>query len=155
MYRLILDRVFRYKMIVEGFTKTDSLFFRSIDIINIIANIKVLLKSKPLIRINMVMDVLSSKVKVKLKSTPTITIYPIKISALSKIKQKVFPTINIPLNISYLSKLKVKASSIIAFQITIVTNAIVGKFYKLVEHDFKTLGDMDILTLRELDNIEY
>lgn len=155
MYRLILDRVFRYKMIVEGFTKTDSLFFRSIDIINIIANIKVLLKSKPLIRINMVMDVLSSKVKVKLKSTPTITIYPIKISALSKIKQKVFPTINIPLNISYLSKLKVKASSIIAFQITIVANAIVGKFYKLVEHDFKTLGDMDILTLREFDYIEY
>ena len=155
MYKLILDRVFRYKMIVEGVTKTDSLFFRSIDIINIIANIKVLLKSKPLIRINMVMDVLSSKVKVKLKSTPTITIYPIKISALSKIKQKVFPTINIPLNISYLSKLKVKASSIIAFQITIVANAIVGKFYKLVEHDFKTLGDMDILTLRELDYIEY
>lgn len=155
MYKLILDKVFRYKMIVEGLTKTNSLFFRSTDIINIIASIKVLLKSNPLIRINMVMDVLSSKVKVRLKSTPTITIYPIKISALSKIKQKIFPTINIPLNISYLSLLKVKASSIINLPITIVANAIVGKFYKLVEYDSKTLGDMDILTLRKLDYIEY
>lgn len=153
MYKLILNKVFKYQLIISGYTKTDSLSFRTTDIINIITALKVYLFTTTTIRINSVMDILS--IKTIHKPTPIINLPQFKLTSVSKIRGKISSIINVAIILESLAQVKVKLLSIITFPINIVATAIVGRFYKLAEHDSKTLGDMDVFILRDLDYIEY
>lgn len=152
MYTLILNKIFKYQLMVGGFTKTDSLSFRTNDFFTIIAQWQVRLFTSSIIKINTTMDVLS--IKSIEKPTPIINIYQVSISTLGRIRQKLQSTITLPLVLEPLATLKAKLFSIISFPLNILATAIVGRFYKLVEHDPKTLGEMDVQTLGDLDYIE-
>lgn len=152
MYTLILNKVFKYKLMVSGFTKTDTLSFRTTDFFTIIAQWQSLLYTSAIVKINTTMEVLS--VKNIEKPTPIINIYQVSISALSKVRQKIQSVIVLPLIVEALATVRARLSSIISIPLIVIATAIVGRFYKLVEHDPKTLGEMDIQTLGDLDYIE-
>lgn len=152
MYTLILNKVFKYQLILSGFTKTDSLSFRTNDFFTIIAQWQSLLYASAIIKINTTMEVLS--VKNIEKPTPIINIYQVSIVTLGKIRQKLESIIFIPIIIEAFAVVRAKLASIIIMPLVIIATPIVGRFYKLVEHDLKTLGEMDVQTLGDLDYIE-
>lgn len=148
MYKLIVNRIFKYQLTVSGFSKINTLFLKLNLTSNIIAQSKFKIFSNPTININHSFDVLLVKIKEML--TPTINM-SLTVVANSKLLLKNLVTINMVSDLYFDVKEKIKASLPINLNLNIVANAIVGRFYILGFYDPKTLGSLDNYTLGSMD----
>lgn len=152
MYTLIVNKIIKYNLIISGFSKTDTLIFRSNEIISIITNLFAISKGLSLVSVPYRMKAL--KVSIFQKLTPIIDIGTVRFTSLAKLRSKLSIILEIPFSAIISVKARLKILLTILTPLNIVATAIVGKFFKLVEHDPQTLGYLDTFTLRELDFIE-
>lgn len=152
MYKLILNKTFKYNLMIKGYTKTNSLSFRTTDYISIIAEWKTLRFFNAIIKTPLTLNILVSKLMIK--PSATINFIKVPIVALSRIRSKINISLNITMPIKALSKLMSKAYIIISLPIALSWNLIIGRFFPLYEHDVQTLGFLDSKTLGELNYIE-
>lgn len=153
MYTLILNRIINYKLIITGYSKTDTLTFKTNENISIVV-LSLLAKifGSSQIKIIHNMKILSSKLIQKGQSSINIGI--IKISTIVRSIEKINIEINIPIITKFIILLKTKIQTSINIPLSIMATAIVGRFFKLSEYDNLTLGYLDPFTLGELDYTE-
>ena len=152
MYTLIVNKIIKYNLIISGFSKTDTLIFRSNEIISIITNFFAISKGFSLVSIPYRMKVL--KVSTFQKLTPIIGIGTVRFASLAKLRGKISGIIQISFSSVIFIKEKLRVLLTTALPLNIVATPIVGKFFTLVQHDNQTLGALDPFTLRDLDFIE-
>lgn len=152
MYNLIVNRIIKYNLIINGFSKTDTLIFRSNEIISIIANFIYVMRGASVVSMLFKMEAIKALVVQRL--TPSVNIGATKITSSVKLRGKISGIIQISFSSVIFIKEKLRVILTTALPLNIVATPIVGKFFTLVQHDNQTLGALDPFTLRDLDFIE-
>ena len=148
MYKLIVNKIFKYQLNVSGFSKINTFFVKVNLFFNIVANSKIKIFSNPTIRITHTFDVLSVKIKEML--TPSINLY-LTMVANSKMLIKNSLILELSSDFYFDIKERLRLSTPINLNLSIIANAVVGRFYILGFYDPKTLGSLDNYTLGSMD----
>lgn len=152
MYTLIINKIIQYKIILDNFTQTQSLSFRTNETIRIftqglIAGLKLNIQ----LRINNKLKIVSLKLHQRLLTI--IKFRMVYINATAKMKSKLSQIFNISLKNSFIILLKQKAFTIISIPNKIIYSPLLGKFLPLSTYDPQTLSSLDGQTLSNMDYI--
>lgn len=150
MYTLIINKVLQYKLVLDNFTKTQSLSFRTNDTFRIIVQgLIARLRISIQIRLNNKMRILSSKMRQK--TSIFIKFRMISVTFVTKFRTKLSQIFRINIINTFIAKLKQKVSTIIFIPSKIIYSPLLGKFFPLSLYDPQTLGALDIKTLADID----
>ena len=150
MYTLILNKVLQYKLVINSFTKTASLTFRTNDPISIfVSQITARLSMQVLINIPNRIRFTSAKLRTKL--SVAIRINRPKIFATIKTREKLSVIISNILRLSAIAKMRLRGNSIINIYNKLTFSPLLGIFYPLSDYDPQTLSTLDNLTLADMD----
>ena len=150
MYTLILNKVLQYKLVVNSFTKTASLTFRTNDPISIFVS-QIIAKLSMQVLINIPSRIRFTSAKLRTKLSVTIRINRPKIFATIKTREKLSVIISNILRLSAIAKMRLRGNSIINIYNKLIFSPLLGIFYPLSDYDPQTLSTLDNLTLAEMD----
>lgn len=154
MYTLVVNKVLQYKLILDNFTKQQSLSFRINETFLIYTQgIVARLKSSITINVNNRLRFLSSKLISK--SLSNIRFRMISINFIMKFRTKLTQLFSINIKNNFLERLKQRVFTIINIPNKIIYSPLLGKFFPLSAYDPLTLGSLDGITLRNMDFVEY
>ena len=150
MYTLILNKVLQYKLVINSFTKTASLTFRTNDPISIFVS-QIIAKLSMQVLINIPSRIRFTSAKLRTKLSVAIRINRPKIFATIKTREKLSVIINNILRLSAIAKMRLRGNSIINIYNKLIFSPLLGIFYPLSDYDPQTLSALDNLTLAEMD----
>lgn len=150
MYTLIINKVLQYKLVLDNFTKTQSLSFRTNDTFRIVVQgLIARLQISVQIRLNNKMRILSSKMRQK--TSIFIKFRMISVTFVTKFRTKLSQIFEINIINRFIVKFKQRVSTIIFIPNKIIYSPLLGKFFPLSLYDPQTLSSLDVKTLEDMD----
>ena len=150
MYTLILNKVLQYKLVINSFTKTASLTFRTNDPITIVVS-QIIARLRISVLINIPNRIRFTTVKLKTKLFTVVRINKPKIFVTIKTREKASVIFRFVAKLSAVAKMRLRGNSIINIYNKLIFSPLLGIFYPLSDYDPQTLSALDNLTLADMD----
>lgn len=150
MYTLILNKVLQYKLVINSFTKTTSLTFRTNDPITIVVS-QIIARLRMNVLINIPNRIRFTTVKLRTKLSTAVRINRPKIFVTIKTREKTSVIFSFVAKLSAVAKMRLRGNSIINIYNKLIFSPLLGIFYPLSDYDPQTLSALDNLTLAEMD----
>ena len=150
MYTLILNKVLQYKLVINSFTKTASLTFRTNDPINIVIS-QIIARLRMSVLINIPNRIRFTVVKLRTKLSTVVRINTPKIFTTIKTREKLPIIFRFVVSLSAVAKMALRGNSIINIYNKLIFSPLLGIFYPLSDYDPQTLSTLDNLTLADMD----
>ena len=150
MYTLILNKVLQYKLVINSFTKTASLTFRTNDPISIVVS-QIIAWLRMSILINIPNRIRFTVAKLRTKLSTVVRINTPKIFTTIKTREKLPIIFRFVVSLSAVAKMALRGNSIINIYNKFIFSPLLGIFYPLSDYDPQTLSALDNLTLTDMD----
>lgn len=152
MYTLVLNKILQYKLVINSFTKTSSLNFKTNEIVQISIS-QIIARIKFNLNLSLPFKLTNTSTKLRTKLSTILRMNITKIGVSFKSREKISIIFNIPLTAYLILKSRIKTSSIISIYNKLIFTPLLGKFFPLSDYDPQTLSALDGRTLNDMDYV--
>lgn len=150
MYTLILNKVLQYKLVINSFTKTTSLTFRTNDPITIVVS-QIIARLRISVLISIPNRIRFTTARLRTKLSTVVRINRPKIFVTIKTREKASIIFRFVVKLSAVAKMRLRGNSIINIYNKLIFSPLLGIFYPLSDYDPQILSALDNLTLNDMD----
>ena len=150
MYTLILNKVLQYKLVINSFTNTASLTFRTNDPINIVVS-QIIAMLRMNVLINIPNRIRFTVVKFRTKLSTAIRVNTPKIFTTIRTREKIPAIFRFVVSLSAIAKMALRGNTVVNIYNKLIFSPLIGIFFSLSKYDPQTLSALDGLTLNYMD----